>query len=122
VKTSRPDPYVDDHGTFTVLVRDYRGQVSLVTALPGVTRGNHWHVHKHEKFIVLSGHATVNLRHVDSTDVESFDVTGDDVTVVDIPTHYVHNIVNTGTDVMTFVVWASEQYDVRNPDTFVEVA
>ncbi|MGL6173826.1 MAG: NAD-dependent epimerase/dehydratase family protein [Cellulosilyticaceae bacterium] len=96
------------------------GQIFVSKTLPGITRGNHWHHTKVEKFLVLSGDASICFRNILNTDVITYHVSGDHLQVVDIPVGYTHSITNVGqTDVIT-LFWSSEIFDPLNPDTFYE--
>ena len=110
---------VDARGSFTEIIRTFeRGQFSVNISKPGITKGNHWHHTKNEKFLVVSGNGVIRFRHVDSDEVIEYFVSGEKLEVVDIPTGYTHNIENLGqTDMVTFM-WASECFDPNKPDTF----
>lgn len=110
---------VDSRGSFTEIIRTAdRGQFSVNIAKPGVTKGNHWHNTKNEKFLVVSGKGVIRFRKIDSDEVIEYYVSGEKLEVVDIPTGYTHNIQNIGdTDLVTFM-WASEPFDPNNPDTY----
>jgi len=89
---------------------------------PGITRGNHYHHTKTEKFFVVEGEALIRMRHIEGGPVTEFQVRGDEYRVVDIPPGYTHSIANTGTGVMIALFWASEVFDPDRPDTyFLEV-
>ena len=114
---------VDNRGSFTEMLRtSERGQVSVNISKPGITKGNHWHHTKNEKFIVVSGEGLIRFRKIDSDEIIEYRVSGEKIEVVDIPTGYTHSIVNVGeTDLIT-VMWANECFDPDHPDTyFLEV-
>lgn len=114
---------VDDRGSFTEIIRTIdRGQFSVNVAKPGVTKGNHWHHSKNEKFLVVSGKGLIRFRKIDEDEIIDYYVSGDKMEVVDIPTGYTHNIINVGdTDLVTFM-WANEAFNSEKPDTyFLEV-
>lgn len=98
------------------------GQIFISRTKPGITRGNHWHHTKVEKFLVIEGEALIRFRRIDGDGVIEYGVNGKELTVVDIPVGYTHSIVNTGkTDLIT-LFWADEMFDPDKPDTFyVEV-
>ncbi len=96
------------------------GQCFVSTTVPGITRGNHFHRFKFERFFVLSGSARIELRKLFSTDVDAFDVTGDEPCYVDIPTLYTHNITNTGQGELVTLFWSDQLFDPENPDTYYE--
>ncbi len=115
--------HVDHRGSFTEIIRTPdRGQFSVNISKPGITKGNHWHHTKHEKFLVVSGRGVIRLRPIHGDQVVEYYVSGDKLEVVDIPPGYTHNIENLGdTDMVTFM-WCSECFDPDRPDTiFLEV-
>lgn len=109
----------DQRGSFTEFMRTpERGQVSINVSKPGITKGNHWHHTKNEKFLVVSGEGLIRFRKVDSTEIIEYRVNGDKLQVVDIPTGYTHSIVNVGENDLVTVMWANECFDPENPDTY----
>ncbi|WP_136514306.1 capsular polysaccharide biosynthesis protein CapF [Geomonas edaphica] len=112
---------VDERGSFTEFIKTAdRGQVSVNISRPGVTKGNHWHHTKNEKFLVVSGQGVIRFRKVGSAAIIEYPVNGAKLEVVDIPTGYTHNISNTGNSDMVTVMWCNEAYDPDHPDTFFE--
>lgn len=110
---------VDARGSFTEFLRSPdRGQVSVNVSHPGITKGNHWHHTKNEKFLVVSGHGVIRFRKPDGTEILEYPVSGDKLEVVDIPVGYTHSIVNTGDTDMVTVMWANEPFDPERPDTY----
>lgn len=114
---------IDDRGSFTEFIRTPdRGQYSVNVAKPGITKGNHWHHTKNEKFLVVSGQALIRFRKIDSKYVIEYKVSGDKLQVVDIPTGYTHSIKNIGDTDLVTVMWANEAFNPEKPDTyFMEV-
>lgn len=114
---------VDHRGSFTEFIKTPdRGQVSVNISKPGITKGNHWHHTKNEKFLVVSGKGVIRFRKIDSDEVIEYYVSGDKLQVVDIPTGYTHNIENLGDTDMVTIMWANEYFDPERPDTyFLEV-
>lgn len=114
---------VDDRGSFTEFIRTPdRGQVSVNVSKPGITKGNHWHHTKNEKFLVVSGEGLIRFRKIDSDEVIEYKVNGDKLKVVDIPVGYTHSIVNVGETDLVTVMWVNECFDPDNPDTiYLEV-
>ncbi|MEG0730312.1 MAG: NAD-dependent epimerase/dehydratase family protein [Cetobacterium sp.] len=109
----------DPRGSFVEVLRTLdSGQFSISTSRPGVTRGNHYHNTKNEKFLVIKGEATLRFRHIFSDEIIEYPVSDKKLEVVDIPTGYTHNITNTGKEDMVLVLWANEQFDKENPDTY----
>lgn len=112
---------IDARGSFTEFIKTpERGQVSVNISRPGITKGNHWHHTKNEKFLVVSGVGVIRFRQIGSEEIIEYHVCGDKLEVVDIPTGYTHNISNTGVTDMVTVMWCNEVYDPENPDTFFE--
>ncbi|QHS23478.1 capsular polysaccharide biosynthesis protein CapF [Virgibacillus sp. MSP4-1] len=110
---------VDERGSFTEFLKTQdRGQVSVNISKPGITKGNHWHHTKNEKFLVVSGKGVIRFRKVDSDEVIEYYVSGDKMEVVDIPVGYTHNIENLGDTDMVTIMWANEPFDPENPDTY----
>ena len=116
---SRPTvTHADQRGSFTELLHmGSRGQVSLNISKPHITKGDHWHQTKHEKFIVLQGEGVIRFRKVGDSTVIAYKVSGENLTVVDIPTGYTHSIENTGDTDMLTLMWANEVFDPAHPDT-----
>lgn len=113
----------DHRGSFTEFIKSPdRGQVSVNVSKPGITKGNHWHHTKNEKFLVVSGEGLIRFRNIDSEEIIEYKVSGKKLQVVDIPTGYTHSIVNIGENDLVTVMWANEMFDPDNPDTyFLEV-
>jgi UDP-2-acetamido-2,6-beta-L-arabino-hexul-4-ose reductase len=109
---------IDERGSFTEIFKTLeRGQVSVNVTKPGITKGNHWHHTKNEKFLVVSGQGIIRFRHVHSEEVIEYHVSGDKMEVVDIPVGYTHNIENIGTTDLVTIMWANEPFDPNKPDT-----
>lgn len=110
---------IDNRGSFTEFIKTAeRGQVSINISKPGITKGNHWHHTKNEKFLVVSGAGIVKFRKINSDEIIEYRVSGDKLEVVDIPIGYTHNIINTGDRDMVTVMWANESFDPDKPDTY----
>ncbi len=113
------DMHVDERGSFTEFIRTPdRGQVSVNISHPGITKGNHWHHSKNEKFLVVRGKGLISFRKYGTDEIIDYLVSGDELTVVDIPTGYTHSITNEGDEDMVTVMWANEAFDPDRPDTF----
>lgn len=98
------------------------GQIFISKTTPGITRGNHWHHSKAEKFLVLEGEAKIKFRHIEKEEVFSYEVSGENLQVVDIPTGYSHSITNTGSKELITLFWVNEIFNAAKPDTtFLEV-
>jgi len=109
----------DDRGTFyEILKTKDAGQFSLSTTKPGITRGNHYHNTKNEKFLVVQGKALIEFRHIFSEEVIRYEVSGDSMEIVEMIPGYTHNITNIGDDELLLFLWANEQFDPNNPDTY----
>lgn len=114
--------HADARGSFFEIVRSRggEGQSSFSTTVPGVTRGDHFHRRKVERFTVLSGTARIALRKMFSDEVIALDVTGDEPVAIDMPTMWSHNITNTGDDLLYTSFWSNEIFDPEHPDTHPE--
>ncbi|AKG73458.1 NAD-dependent epimerase/dehydratase family protein [Salinicoccus halodurans] len=111
----------DNRGSFTEFIKNVdRGQVSINISKPGITKGNHWHHTKNEKFLVVSGEGVIRFRKYGEEKVIEYLVNGNKLEVVDIPTGYTHNIENLGETDMVTVMWVNEMFDPNNPDTYYE--
>jgi len=109
----------DQRGSFTELFKTFeQGQISVNISKPGITKGNHYHHTKNEKFIVVSGDALIRFRKVDDTKIIEYRVSGQKIQVIDIPPGYTHSIVNVGKQDLVTIMWASEIFDPLNPDTY----
>lgn len=115
-------PRSDQRGSLVEVVRAHggQGQTFVSTTRPGVTRGEHFHLRKIERFVVLSGEARISLRRLFTDEVVSFDVRGEQPAIVDMPTMWVHNITNTGPSELTTLFWTHELFNPEAPDTFPE--
>lgn len=112
---------IDSRGSFTEFLKTKEhGQVSINISKPGIIKGQHWHHTKNEKFLVVSGQGTIQFRKIGDDKIIEYKVSGDKLEVLDIPTGYTHNIINTGDTDMVTVMWANEVFDPSKPDTFFE--
>jgi UDP-2-acetamido-2,6-beta-L-arabino-hexul-4-ose reductase len=119
----------DARGSFTEIIRTAdRGQFSVNISKPGITKGNHWHLSKNEKFVVVKGTGLIQLRRISKDEngsdypVVEFKVSGDKIQVVEMIPGYTHNITNLSEteDLVTFM-WANECFSPDKPDTFFEM-
>jgi UDP-2-acetamido-2,6-beta-L-arabino-hexul-4-ose reductase len=113
----------DDRGTFFEILKTLdSGQFSLSTTAPGITRGNHYHHTKNEKFLVVKGEALIEFKHIVTNEIIEYKVSDKKMEVVEMIPGYTHNIKNTGDEEMLLFLWANEAFDQNNPDTyFLEV-
>lgn len=114
---------VDERGSFTEFLKSPdRGQVSVNISKPGITKGNHWHHTKNEKFLVVSGKGAIRFRKIDEpSEVIEYHVSGEKLEVVDIPVGYTHNIENLGESDMVTVMWVNEIFNPEQPDTYFDI-
>ena len=111
----------DERGVFVETIRlGVGGQISFSTTLPGITRGNHYHTRKIERFTVIRGKAKIQLRRIGSNEVLNFDLDGEEPAYVDIPVWYTHNIINIGDVELYTQFWINEWYDPKDGDTYFE--
>lgn len=108
----------DRRGWLTEFVKsEPMGQIFISVTKPGITRGNHWHHTKTEKFLVLQGNAVIRLRQIHGNKVLEYPVSGEELNVIDIPPGYVHSITNTGDTNIITLFWSSEIFNPEDPDT-----
>ena len=111
----------DERGSFVEMVKlNSGGQVSFSTTMPGITRGNHFHTRKAERFAVIKGKARIELRRIGTDKVLSFELDGNQPSFVDMPVWYTHNITNIGDEELYTIFWINEHFDSADPDTFFE--
>ncbi|MFZ0282477.1 MAG: NAD-dependent epimerase/dehydratase family protein [Bacteroidales bacterium] len=111
----------DDRGTFVETIKSgLGGQVSFSTTKPGITRGNHFHTRKIERFAVIKGKARIQLRRIGTDKVINFELDGNEPSYVDMPIWYTHNITNVGNEDLYTIFWIKEFFDPDDPDTFFE--
>lgn len=113
--------HTDSRGSFVEVIRlGVGGQVSFSTTVPEITRGNHFHTRKIERFAVIKGKALIQLRKIGTDEVLNFYLDGAHPAYVDMPIWYTHNIKNIGDDLLYTNFWINEFYDINNPDTYFE--
>lgn len=112
----------DSRGDLVECVRSHggQGQTFVSTTHPGITRGEHFHLTKIERFVVLQGRARISLRRLLHDRVVNFDVSGDEPCIVDMPTLWAHNITNTGPEELVTLFWTNSVFDPQAPDTYPE--
>jgi UDP-2-acetamido-2,6-beta-L-arabino-hexul-4-ose reductase len=111
----------DDRGSFVETMKLHGGgQVSFSTTKPGITRGNHFHTRKAERFAVIKGKARIDLRRIGTSQVKSFELDGSKPSFVDMPIWYTHNITNIGEEELYTIFWISEHFSAEDADTFFE--
>ena len=111
--------YEDERGTFYEFVKTLdSGQFSISTTVPGITRGNHYHNTKNEKFLVIKGQASIKHRQIQGDDIIEYIVSDKKMEVVEMIPGYTHDITNIGEDEMVLLLWANESFDRENPDTY----
>lgn len=112
--------YTDDRGYLIELLKSEgtQSQIFFSTTKPGITRGNHFHFNKVERFCVLKGTANISMRKLGSDEVISYIIGEDTNTVVDMPILYTHNITNIGDTELICVFWTNEIFDKEYPDTY----
>ncbi len=111
----------DNRGSFVETVKlNSGGQVSFSTTVPGITRGNHFHTRKAERFAVIKGKARIEIRRIGTDDKLIFELDGSQPSFVDMPIWHTHNITNIGDEELYTIFWISEQYDPNDADTWFE--
>lgn len=115
------DQKTDERGALAEFLKSpHFGQIFVSRTKPGVTRGNHYHHSKPEKFLVLEGEAVVRFRKVGTDEVQEHHVTGHDFRVIDITQGWVHSIENVGSTELVTLFWAGEVFDPAKPDTMFQ--
>ena len=94
------------------------GQIFVSTTKPGVTRGNHYHDTKVEKFCLIRGRGVIRFRDIESAEIIEYSVNDREIQIVDIPPGLTHSIENTGSDEMIVLFWANEIFNPEHPDTY----
>ncbi|AHW61321.1 epimerase [Draconibacterium orientale] len=111
----------DDRGSFIETVKlNSGGQVSFSTTVPGITRGNHFHTRKAERFAVIKGKAKIELRKIGTGEVYTFELDGSQPSFVDMPIWFTHNITNIGEEELYTIFWINEHYNPEDGDTYFE--
>jgi UDP-2-acetamido-2,6-beta-L-arabino-hexul-4-ose reductase len=111
----------DNRGSFVETVKlNSGGQVSFSTTLPAITRGNHFHTRKAERFAVIKGQARIEIRKTGSNNKIAFELDGNKPSFVDMPVWYTHNITNIGKEELYTIFWINEFFDQSDPDTYFE--
>jgi len=111
----------DNRGSFVETVKlSSGGQVSFSTTVPGITRGNHFHTRKAERFIVIKGKARIDIRRIGTDKILSFELDGREPSFVDMPIWYTHNITNIGDEELYTIFWINEHFNPEDGDTYFE--
>lgn len=113
--------HTDPRGAFVEVIRlGIGGQCSFSTTVPGITRGNHYHTRKIERFAVIKGKALIQLRKIGTEEVLDFYLDGNEPAYVDMPIWYTHNIKNIGEEELYTIFWINEPYNPEDADTYFE--
>jgi UDP-2-acetamido-2,6-beta-L-arabino-hexul-4-ose reductase len=113
--------HIDNRGAFVEIARHgIPGQTSFSTTVTGITRGNHFHTRKIERFAVIKGKALIQLRRIGTSEVHNFYLDGNEPSYVDMPIWYTHNITNIGDETLYTIFWINEPFDPKDPDTYFE--
>lgn len=111
--------HTDPRGAFVEVIRlGIGGQCSFSTTVPGITRGNHYHTRKIERFAVIKGKALIQLRKIDTDEVLDFYLDGNEPAYVDMPVWYTHNIKNIGEEDLYTIFWIDEPFNPEDADTY----
>ena len=111
----------DDRGYLCETVKSHAGgQTFFSVTKPGITRGNHYHLRKIERFTVVQGEAVIKLRRIGTEEIHEYHVTGSAPSFVDMPVLCTHNITNVGSAELLTLFWSNEMFDPADPDTYPE--
>lgn len=114
--------HTDPRGAFVEVIRlGIGGQCSFSTTVPDITRGNHYHTRKIERFAVIKGKALIQLRKIGTDEVLDFYLDGNEPAYVDMPIWYTHNIKNIGEEELYTIFWINEAFNPEDADTYFEV-
>lgn len=113
--------HIDPRGAFVEVIRlGIGGQCSFSTTVPGITRGNHYHTRKIERFAVIKGKALIQIRKIGDDEIIDFYLSGEEPAYVDMPIWYTHNIKNIGEEELYTIFWINEPFNPEDPDTYFE--
>jgi UDP-2-acetamido-2,6-beta-L-arabino-hexul-4-ose reductase len=112
--------HIDNRGYLIELLKSENSQSQIFCSVtkPGITRGNHFHFNKIERFCILKGTAKILLRKLGSDKIIQHILNEDTDTIIDIPILYTHNITNISDSELICVFWANEIFDKENTDTY----
>lgn len=111
----------DHRGSFTEMLHlKNMGQISVNIIKPGITKGNHYHHTKNEKYVVVKGTCVIRFRKVNTTEIIEYEVSDEQFKTVDIPPGYTHSIKNIGSEDAIVFMWANEEFNPLKPDTYYE--
>ncbi|SIO22021.1 UDP-2-acetamido-2,6-beta-L-arabino-hexul-4-ose reductase [Parasphingorhabdus marina DSM 22363] len=111
---------VDDRGVLFEAVKASSGQTFMSVTKPGIVRGDHFHINKIERFLVIQGEAMIRIRHILGNTVREFRVCGEKPVFIDMPTLHTHNIENIGSTPLLTMFWSNEIFDPEYPDTYAD--
>lgn len=113
--------HADPRGIFVEMMKTPDcGQFGYFTALPGITRGEHYHHTKTEKFLVINGTASFGYRHIITNEIHEIIARGGEGRIVETIPGWTHNVTNIGADELIVLVWANEIFDRQKPDTVAQ--
>jgi UDP-2-acetamido-2,6-beta-L-arabino-hexul-4-ose reductase len=113
--------HLDNRGNLFEIIKTHsQGQIFYSTTYPNMTRGNHYHTRKIERFCVVGGKAIIKLRKINTTEIYEFELNGDNPSFIDIPIFFVHNITNIGKNNLFTLFWTNEIFNPNDTDTFFQ--
>jgi len=108
----------DKRGSFLEFVKSKNnGQVSILVVKPNQTRGNHYHMTKVERFLILSGKGYFLFKNLTSGNQKKIIFNSVNETIVETIPGWAHNIKNTGKKDLIAILWSNENYNKNKPDT-----
>jgi UDP-2-acetamido-2,6-beta-L-arabino-hexul-4-ose reductase len=113
-------PHNDGRGALVECVRvpDAGGQGFVSSTVTGAVRGEHVHLRKFERFVIVSGRAEIAVRRLFSDRAVRFRVDGRHPVAVDMPTMWAHRLRALGDEAVLAFFWSNERYSPHDPDTF----
>lgn len=95
------------------------GQINCIVINPNETRGNHYHLKNIEKFLVVYGVATIDVKNRVTGDMMGIvSSSGKPIVVTVIPNH-THRI-STESEGAVVLIWSKDQFNKDEPDTYPE--
>ena len=110
---------IDYRGSFTEFIRTIdNGQFSIFKSNPGISRGNHYHNSKNEKFLVVHGQAKFDMVNLSNKKKIKIYISDKKQQVLITPPGWAHKITNVSKDLLIAIVWSNENFNKNKSDTY----